>query len=76
MKRFSKKATFFSLVGLAAALSACHNETAAPPETSSLGNPGQGTPSVRVEQPTGSSLSISCVLGCCNKKKANPILPN
>jgi hypothetical protein len=70
MKRFLQKATFCSLVGLAAALSACHDETTASAATNGLTTPGKGTVNATASKTEANSLSISCVLGCCSKKKA------
>ena len=70
MKNAIRKATLGLLFGLAAALTACHDETPASLQTDGRYNPDQGTSPATVSQ-TGQALeSISCALGCCSKKKA------
>jgi hypothetical protein len=70
MQQFLKKTTFFSLVGLAAALSACHDETAASSGAAGRYNPTQSTSPATVSQTSRAIESITCALGCCSKKKA------
>ncbi len=74
MKRFFRKATFCWVLSLTAALSACHDDTAA--LTDGPGNSAKAGPNAKAEQTDEGSLSISsisCALGCCNKKKNNLI---
>ena len=72
MKRFSRKVICALLFGVAAVLTACHDET-----TTSLGidtgnNPPKGTVGATVSQTTGTLQAITCALGCCSRKKPNP----
>ncbi len=73
MKKLMRKAAFGLLLGLAAALTACHEETTTSVGTDGRYNPIPGTSPATVSQTSQAIESISCALGCCSKKKADVI---
>ncbi|MBD0257222.1 MAG: hypothetical protein ICV83_16005 [Cytophagales bacterium] len=71
MKKLSRKAAFGLLFGLAASLTACHDETTASIQTTGRYNPTRGASPATVSQTSQAIEAITCALGCCSKKKAN-----
>jgi hypothetical protein len=70
MKKSIRKAALGLLFGLAASLTACHDQTPASIQTDGRYNSIQGTSPATVSQTSQAIESISCALGCCSKKKA------
>lgn len=71
MKKLISKAAFGLLLGLAASLTACHDQTTTSVGTGGRYNSTQGTSPATVSQTSQAIESITCALGCCSKKKAD-----